>query len=584
MFDRPWMLVGLAILPILYWLERRRDRPVRLRVPSLLLWSELPERTMAAGAARTRWLRFLWIASAWSALVLSAAGPFLAGSSGKGRRVAVLLDRSAGMAARSEDGASRFDQARARAREWLGGLAAEDLVRVETVPPRETPRPFVPVSEALDDLASLVVSDLPGRPQPGDVSLAAGFQAGVEVCVFTDDPRALGDDPVAVVVVGEEAANLAIRSLVAGAPGASHVAEVRNYSKQAVRAEVEWHLQQRVAGGRELDVPALDSVTVEWPATGDGRVELRLRVGGGDALGADDAFRLSRTAGGTIRVAAVGDVDDAILRALRIDPRVRLTVGETAADHDMWIWQGVAPRLDRAGEHFVIDPDGAVGAIEIGGWIEPRTLVAASLVEMADVSLRGVVITGARALRAPAGAVALVQAVQADGTSQALIVRDGAVTVFGFAPGRTSWVRRPSFPIFWHEQLSRIGDAASSDATLTAFACGDSLRLASAGRWIDPEGGDVRLAGAGPHLVSPSRAGWYRFERDDGESRLIAVNLVSDLESECAAFPASRGLPALPPPASTAPEPWPAGRALALLGAVLLSTFYLRHGELARRR
>src|SRR6185369_12010838 len=107
-------IAGAVALTILYLLRLRRREVV---VPFAPLWLG------AAGARRsTRWserlrhLLSLLLALAIFGLVLLAAyDPRPTGSDGAGRSLVILIDRSASMAARDDDG-SRLAAARARAR------------------------------------------------------------------------------------------------------------------------------------------------------------------------------------------------------------------------------------------------------------------------------------------------------------------------------------------------------------------------------------------------------------------------------------------------------------------------------------
>ncbi|MCB9878380.1 MAG: hypothetical protein H6835_12345 [Planctomycetes bacterium] len=116
----PEWLWALLALPLLWWLSR----PPR---PRRHLWTaHLAQWQAALSALRRRPprgapLRFLLLALALVAAALAAGGATLPGAPGP-RRLLVLFDGSASMAARDADGRSAFERARARLRERLAAV------------------------------------------------------------------------------------------------------------------------------------------------------------------------------------------------------------------------------------------------------------------------------------------------------------------------------------------------------------------------------------------------------------------------------------------------------------------------------
>ncbi|HGY09798.1 MAG TPA: VWA domain-containing protein [Oceanithermus profundus] len=187
-FGHPWLLFLLPfVLGWIYWTYARRRPPV---VPAAGVW--LVARARARGRAFRRFdLRLLALLLAGAATVLALAAPSL--HLGRPRRIVVVVDASASMAARDASGASRLDRAREKAASWLRPAHEAVLVRAGL-----EPRTFGPASgralervladlqagDAAAYLARAVASGralLPGAPvlvvgdAPPPEALGAGF-------------------------------------------------------------------------------------------------------------------------------------------------------------------------------------------------------------------------------------------------------------------------------------------------------------------------------------------------------------------------------------------------------------------------
>lgn len=123
---------GIGLL-FFYFLRLRR-RPVR--ISSTLLW--LQSTADLQVNVPFKWLRPSWLlllqVLILGCLAAALGRPAFTGSDTRGRRVILLVDRSASMAARrsgaSEDEASRFDRAKEAARRVLSALPAESRAMV----------------------------------------------------------------------------------------------------------------------------------------------------------------------------------------------------------------------------------------------------------------------------------------------------------------------------------------------------------------------------------------------------------------------------------------------------------------------
>ncbi|MBY0227901.1 MAG: VWA domain-containing protein, partial [Gemmataceae bacterium] len=142
LFHAPWMLIGLAVLlipPLIHLLNRRRYDVVDWGAMQFLQVSDAVRRKLLIEELLLMLLRMGLLA----VLVLALAGPFLdvrlpAGFGSREARDAVLvIDGSASMGARGDDGGSPAEKAKEWAERWLAELGQGDAVAV--LHARETP-------------------------------------------------------------------------------------------------------------------------------------------------------------------------------------------------------------------------------------------------------------------------------------------------------------------------------------------------------------------------------------------------------------------------------------------------------------
>lgn len=185
-----WLLL-LAIVPVVLYLVRRRSKKVR--VSTLVFF-----KTLAREHQESAWLRRLkrWLSLLLTLLLLALAVLVLArfivrqDAADRYRTVVVLIDRSASMSARGDDGRSRLDEARRIVRERLEqvpeevgiALVAYDI-RPEVVQARTTKR-----RELLARLDSLEVRPIEGRPDAAmeTARMMAGLEPPGAIWHFSD--------------------------------------------------------------------------------------------------------------------------------------------------------------------------------------------------------------------------------------------------------------------------------------------------------------------------------------------------------------------------------------------------------------
>lgn len=200
----PYALAGLATLPVLVWLHRRRRRPVPVVVPSLLFLEGEPADVGAPERLRSD--PELWLSLLAAALVsLAAAAPTW--TSGRpGRTVRVVVDASPGMRARDASGATAAERAEAAVdalRDALG--PADRFLRVDVPSARlaaaaaagSASLRVVVTDRARADLPLGVRTVLVGTPTAVNAGLVAldvvgeGVERSVHLVVWNDAPEAI---------------------------------------------------------------------------------------------------------------------------------------------------------------------------------------------------------------------------------------------------------------------------------------------------------------------------------------------------------------------------------------------------------
>src|SRR5688572_6730857 len=123
-----WLTLG-AIIIFFYLLKLKRKRRV---VPSVFLWQRAMEEIEANAPFRKlrRNLLLLLQLLALAALVFALARPLVTTRALAAGSTVIIIDSSASMGARDEDGGSRVDRAKQLAREMIRGLSGGDRAAV----------------------------------------------------------------------------------------------------------------------------------------------------------------------------------------------------------------------------------------------------------------------------------------------------------------------------------------------------------------------------------------------------------------------------------------------------------------------
>lgn len=309
----PWFLAGLGALALPLWLHLlRQHRSVPHPFSSLMFF----ERRIQS-SIRHRRLRYLWLLALRLALLallaLTFAQPFV-------RRTTPIADRDAGLVVLAVDQSAsmrqgdRLDRARREAASLLSRLRPGRRVQVLAFASRvrlmgqATGDP----AEARASLASLEATD--SRSSYGELaralrSLAESVKVPLEVHLFSDMqktslPPAFNDLRLPEntrlelhSVATARLPNWAVEAVsaprhVTGAREARVQATVAGYGTERANRAVKLVVNNRVAGAKEVDIPAGGRASVEFQSIeiphGWARCEVRLEPA--DAFPADDRF------------------------------------------------------------------------------------------------------------------------------------------------------------------------------------------------------------------------------------------------------------------------------------------------------
>ena len=342
------VLLTAGIIVVLYWV---RPEPQPVVVPSNLIWRRvLDERRRREDF--WRWLVSLVIALlAGLAVILAVAQPLPEGAT-RGGRIVVVMDTAPSMEAALPDGGTRWEQAAEQVRRiFAGSTETSEFLLLDTAGDRGG-RSFIGKREALEALEDL--GPVYGRdhrfPDVADL-LGSGSEAALTAdVIFVGDGVYVPEAPEGVerISVFEPAPNAGITAFdvrpLPSDPGRfeAFIEVVRHPAEDDDRGVVV--LQIDGAGGasarRTVQVDPGTPAGETVPLTGfvAGPVRAVIALSGEDALSADDVAHAYVPARNRLRVLLAGGPNPFWEAALRLDPRVSLSVApagpEALADLD----------------------------------------------------------------------------------------------------------------------------------------------------------------------------------------------------------------------------------------------------------
>ena len=593
-FLYPSALWLLGLIPVVFILHLLRASAERRLIPSTFLWRNLGRDPEVARRWRPPRLTLVLLLQllAIAVAAFGLASPRI--TAPPGRHLVLVIDASGSMLA-TEASPTRFDQAVRRARALVAGLGPTDVVSIVRAGPH--PRTLSTSVEPLT--AQSALNEVrPGGGQAAmrealfvaaDIARRTGDRA-TEMVVLTDgafvDPGDLNGLGVATrfETIGKETANRAITALSvarqpSGTGNQSALVKLANYGDRPVRVSLSLFVDDVAYDRRDVDVAGKASsvTTFDVPA---GARRVAAKLAGGDVLPADDFAEVSVDAGFVRRVLLVTRKPEALQRALKAIPDLRVdTVTPERYDGsgaEIVVLDGVVPQPLPTGQLIVVNPPAGQPFLPVG----PETQgVQFSDFDARHPLLQAVDLSAVRLARATPFQTPTWARVVAEAPTGPLIL-DGTeagreVVALGFDPTSSGIDRMIAFPLLVANAVSFLGggDLAPSlvpgrVATLPVAPGISQVTLETPSgeqRKLPIEQGSVRLDEVelpGRYIVRESGAG-------AGEPRVFAVNIGDEVESAIA--PRERPSIAAPTAASTGPgvtplEIWP----YLVIGALLL--------------
>jgi len=541
--------------------------PRRIVVASMLIWERVLQ-NKRRDTERWRWWLSLLLALAIGLAMASALTQPETGSvGGATRRMVLVIDNSPSMRTLRSDGRSRFDHALESARTLLadGGSARRFLVT--DTGGMLGARAFEDQRRArtLLDGIEIAADGVPRFP----ILDAATSADGAPEIVFITDGVALVEPPpgVRVVSVFETAPNVGVtafdvRSLPGDARRFEAFVAVSNAAQEVVSVTVSIAGAGRDPLTRTIQVPANDTAGLTVPVSDFAGGPLRVSArADDDAFDGDDVAYAFMPVARTKRVALVTPGNPALERALRLDPRIALSVFRSKqyparAGFDAYVFDRFAPSAAPAAPALLLrppkvswlpEPGGTRETLAIDSWLEGHPVLD-------HVSLRDLEIARGAAFPAVDGAVV---ALARDASGGALLVASATMprwVATGFALEDSDFAEQASFPMFVANTLAWLVDEAPAVARPLGMI---SVPIEKA-RVLTPEGNpmDTRFV-PGATLFRADLPGVYEVQGSGGRLRVVANRFdpaVSNVNAGALANVPEQGPAARRPALSW--EPW----------------------------
>jgi Ca-activated chloride channel homolog len=396
-----WWLLLSAIIIFFYLLKLKRQRRV---VPSVFLWQRALEEIEANAPFRKlrRSLLLLLQLIILLALVLALARPLV-----KTRALAtgssiIIIDSSASMAAKDEDGGSRLARAKQLANEMVASLGGDDRAAIVESSSRVTVRKAftsdraalssaigeIQETDAAGNLADalllaeqlakaerdagiVVLSDGGGTSAIQPASAAGSNPSGAAFPLAPAPPRSTA---LRLVRLGQRADNVgivALNSRASQTTGREELfASIANFADQARTVNLELRIDGRIADARSLQMAARERTAVVFDSLPQSGGLAQLQLSADDDLAADNVAYAMLSNVRKIRVAVVSD-NPFLVQALAVNSAIEArklnSPNAPLDDFDCVITEGVISAETLAGNK----PFLAINPLEVAGFWSP---------------------------------------------------------------------------------------------------------------------------------------------------------------------------------------------------------------------
>ena len=393
----PGALIFFAIVPalVLAWLAR--ERPLRVTVSSVLAFRALHamRKERFGGLPKLDWTFFVELLILILA-VLAMARPYLIRH---GNPIAIVLDNSATMQAHTNDGATRFDQARKETDAMLSNSDASSVALYLSAPqPHQVNGAPITPTEAHFQIAEAKASDAPGDPAAVASLLGELSSSGrVSKVIFASSRPLAPPAPARIdaITVGDPIDNFALGSFTLrretfGAEALHARLTVANFSPKPSEIAVTVSGDGKQLGVAKTSLGPRETGVVEFPSLGPAKIYQA-------ELSPSDGFPLDNIAyatAGSVKSVSILFVSPHPGDALGLNSIPGVTVASKSPDAftpadlnniDLAIFEYAAPKeLPTVNSMLVMPPTGdpvfgfstaSVAPIQITQWnpIDPLT-------------------------------------------------------------------------------------------------------------------------------------------------------------------------------------------------------------------
>lgn len=379
-----WWLLLAAIIVFFYLLKLKRKRTV---VPSVLLWTRALEEVEANAPFKKlrRSLLLLLQLLALIALVFALARPLVITRALISGSTVIIIDSTASMSARDEDGGSRLDGAKQLAREMIEGLDGGRAAIIES-------SARVGVRSALtSDRAALAeaIAQVKETDAPGNLADAlrlaeqiAGSERDANVVIISDgggppiasEPdsplelsarRTTDSGVVRFVRVGRRSDNVGIIAMnsrqFAGSNRREVFASIANFGDRARTFGVELKIGGKLIDARTLDLGANERRGLVFDSAPSEGALAELNLDVDDDLAADNIAYAFLPNARRVRVGVVSE-NPFLLEALAANTSLaasKLSAGSNGAEFDCLVIDGVS--IESNGPVLAINPPDTAG-------------------------------------------------------------------------------------------------------------------------------------------------------------------------------------------------------------------------------
>ena len=546
-FLSPLGLAALLTVVPLIVLYLVKPEPERVELPTLqFLTEELGQ--SASSPLLERLLRSLLLLLQLVALVLlatSLATPYITVSEETTVEETVLVVDGSGSMTTIDGGTTRFEQARAAARDEITGTTSVVYAASE---PRVATR-AVPPDEAQSTLADLRVTAANGDLRTA-VSTAAAIAGENAQIVVLSDFADESDWPDAVQAARAQGLRVELRQFAGGGDdnvgiigatftGREVTVSVKNYGDGRVQRALTVGNQRA-----ELTLAPDDVATATFTVPPGGAP---LQLTSGDSFGLDNTVYLAAPEDATIDVLLLtNDRNRYLSTALSVIPEVELTVDDPpttidSADYDVIVYSNVNPsRLLQGNVEAGRDVLEAGGGVAIQAQsdlpdrygdlllVEPSSIGQAPAIERPadDPLVRDITFSPPEAY--VAGSLREGRSLVETGDGSPLIATadrgQGRILYYGYIEDSSAFKFNFQYPVFWKRAVFHL--AGRDTLPELNRPAGDSLQFGTATRVETPDRVVTQRE------VALDRTGYYRV----GDRR-IGVSLLSEPESAVRATP-----------------------------------------------